>query len=75
MKITKHPKKIHIILATLLVLNVAAFFTASAITSHSGNEIHMEAASDDSYMDSGLEVLNWSYTMLQYFRHQGTDNT
>ena len=73
MKIIKHPKKIHYILATLFVLNVAAFFTVSAITQNVQQEVSAQSMEDESetYMDSGLEVLNWSYTLIRYFRHPG----
>jgi hypothetical protein len=73
MKIFKHPKKIHFILATLLVLNVVAFFTVSAITQRSDKEVNIHSVEDnaEAYMDSGLDVLNWSYTLIRYFRHPG----
>lgn len=70
-------KKVHLILTALLLLNIVAYFTVSAFSEQAKQEVSAtEVVSDqEAYFHSGVKVLNWSYSMLQYFRHKGTDNT
>ncbi len=70
-------KKVHVIIAALLILNIAAYFTVSTFSKQAEEEISstQRITEAESYFHSGVKVLNWSYSMLQYFRHSGTDNT
>lgn len=70
-------KKVHLILTTLLVLNILAYFTISSFNRQikseiSGTEVRSES---ETYIQSGVKVLSWSYNMIQYFRHKGSENT
>lgn len=77
MKVKFTLKRVHVILAALLLLNVVAYLTVSSFSKQAKQEISTEQkiSEAESYFHSGVKVLNWSYSMLQYFRHRGTDNT
>lgn len=77
MKVKFTLKRVHVILAALFLLNIVAYLTVSNFSKQAKQEISSEQkiSEAESYFHSGVKVLNWSYSMLQYFRHRGTDNT
>ena len=77
MKVHFNIKKVHIILTALIILNIVAYFTVSAFSKQAQQEVSdtQVITEQESYFHSGVKVLSWSYNMIQYFRHKGSENT
>ncbi len=70
MKRLKTISKSTLIIITLLVLNIVVFSAISSGIKHTEEEVAEMSTSTESntYFKSGVNVLNWSYTLLKYFR-------
>jgi hypothetical protein len=66
----KNISKATLVIIVLIVLNIVAFSAISTRISHTKEEVAEISSNPDnnSYFKSGVNVLNWSYTLLKYFR-------
>jgi len=66
----KKINKSTIVIIVLVVLNVVAFSAISTGINHTKDEVAQISSTPDnnSYFKSGVNVLNWSYTLIKYFR-------
>ena len=66
----KSIKKSNLVLLVLVVLNVVAFTAVSSGIKHKTQITETIASNNDNntYFKSGVNVLDWSYTLLRYFK-------
>ncbi|PCJ65503.1 MAG: hypothetical protein COA58_08825 [Bacteroidetes bacterium] len=65
----KSIKKSTLVLISLVVLNVGAFFAVSSGIKHNHRTTDTITTNNDNntYFKAGINVLDWSYTLLRYF--------
>ncbi len=66
----KSIKKSTLVILALLVLNITAFILLSSDIRHNYRTTDTISTSvgNDNYFKAGVNVLDWSYTLLRYFR-------
>lgn len=66
----KSIKKSTLVIVTLVVLNILAFTLLSSNIRHNYRTTDTISTSvgNDNYFKAGVSVLDWSYTLLRYFR-------
>ena len=66
----KSIKKSNLVLLVLVLLNVVAFTVVSSGIKHKTQTIETIASNNDNntYFKSGVNMLDWSYTLLRYFK-------
>jgi hypothetical protein len=66
----KSIKKSNLVLLVLVLLNVVAFTVVSSGIKHKTQTTETIASNNDNntYFKSGVNVLDWSYTLLRYFK-------
>lgn len=69
MKRLKNISKTGLVIAALLLLNLGVFTAVRSSVSELELDTHqMTTQNDDnSYFKSGVDVLNWTYTLYRYF--------
>lgn len=66
----KHIKKSSVIIAVLLFLNVLLFYSLSSKikTTYPTTDTITTVNDNNTYFKAGVNVLDWSYRLLRYFR-------
>ncbi|MGB0851238.1 MAG: hypothetical protein ACPGTP_08315 [Bacteroidia bacterium] len=66
----KSIKKSTIVLMVLLVLNILTFYAVSSRIKHNypSTDQISTVSDNNTYFKAGVNVLDWSYTLLKYFR-------
>ena len=66
----KNIKKSTIVILVLLMLNVVFFYTVSSNikTQYPTTDVITTVNDNNTYFKAGVNVLDWSYTLLRYFR-------
>ncbi len=66
----KSIKKSNLVILALLMLNITAFILLSSDIRHNYRTTDTISTSvgNDNYFKAGVNVLDWSYTLLRYFR-------
>jgi hypothetical protein len=66
----KSIKKSTLVILALLVLNITAFILLSSDIKHNYRTTDSISTSveNNNYFKTGVNVLDWSYTLLRYFR-------
>jgi len=65
----KSIKKSTLVIVALLLLNIALFSVVSSGIKHNHRSTDTIATNNDNntYFKAGINVLDWSYTLLRYF--------
>ena len=63
-------KKSNLVIIVLVLLNVVAFTVVSSGIKYKSHSIETMASNHDNntYFKSGVNMLDWSYTLLRYFK-------